>query len=266
MFSLRSRGPNRRFRVPRARAGLSRPGMGRARRGRDPRKRRARPRRGARSVAAGGNPGARRDEPARDGRRVGLGDGRARRKRDRLAGHPDRRRLPRADRDGDRRGGARADGPSHPDVFLGDEDSLDSRACSGGGPPRRRGAAADRHDGRLGHLEPDRRSGGRSARHRSDERVAHAPLRARHAAVGPLAPGAFRSLRAGAAADPPLDRRGAVRLDARGRPARGSRARLRRSRRPAVRPLRAGVLFPGGREEHLRDGVFPSPARRRGCP
>ena len=166
--------------------------------------------------------------------------------RDRLAGPPHRRALPRA------AGGADpgADRSRPRSVLLGDEARVaagaDRAACGG---------ARVRHRRQLARVEAHRRP---PSRHRRDERGADDAVRHRPARVGRRA---ARSLRRGsvAAAGGGGDvrrprRRGAVRRGAADREPR---------RRPAGRAVRAGVLRAARGEGDVRDRELRARQRRR---
>ena len=133
----------------------------------------------------------------------------------------------------------------------------------GGEVPRRLRPSPDRHHGLLGDLESDRRSPRRSPRDRSDERLAHPPLRARQSRMGPGTARPIRSAGGASGSDRALDRGGALRLDSARWTLRRADPGVRGSRRPAGGALRAGVFSRRRGEEHLRHRLLPPPAHRR---
>ena len=120
-------------------------------------------------------------QPARDRRHLGQGDRQADPQRHRLAGPPHRAALRKAEE-------ARAGEEIHAkdraaarSLFLRHQDRLAARQCEGRAQARRDGRAAGRHHRQLPDLAADRRQG---ARHRRDQRLAHAGLQHREEPTG----------------------------------------------------------------------------------
>ncbi len=246
---LRRAGPRGRARLSRVRPALPAARLGRARRRRDLG---GHARGGARGARRGRDrrPWADRDrhhQPARDGGCLGPPHRRAAAPRDRLAGPPHRGALRRAARRRSRAARARAHRARARPVLLGHQDRVAD-------PPRRRARRRRLRDDRL----VARPQAHRRARHRLLERLAHAAVRHRPAALGPRAVRAARRPGrepARAATERRRLRRdlGVRRLGAGGR----------HRRRPAGGALRAGLPRAGTRQEHLRHRQLR--AAERGC-
>ena len=125
--------------------------------------------------------GDRHHQPARDRRHLGQGDRQADPQRDRLAGPAHRGALPEAE---EARAGeeilAKDRAAARP-LFFRHQDRLAARQCERRAQARRTRRAAGRHHRQFPDLAADRRPG---ARHRCDQRLAHAGLQHRHQPMG----------------------------------------------------------------------------------
>ena len=173
---------------------------------------------------------------------------------DRLAGHPNRRSHCRA------RTAPRLHPPAHRtsarDLFFRREAAVDPRARrrrpSGSG--RRPGAV--RHDRHLDHLEPDRRTRTRAARHRCHQCQPHPTDEPAHAAMGRGPAGPVRHSSATAPRDPRLVLPAVLRRHTRPRTRRRCGSDHRQPGRSACGHGGSGLFRTRGGKEHLRHRQF----------
>ena len=173
--------------------------------------------------------------------------GQARAQRHRLAGHPYVRALPRT-----RRRGRAGPLPGHHrasagQLLLRSQGRLAAGQRTGAAQPGRAGRDRLRHHRLLADLESHRRYGRRRPCHRCDQRFAHHADESGDPGVGSVDPGRDECPGGGASGDPVVVRG----VRDRGRRARRGAGGLR-ARRSAGRGLRAGLLRPGYRQEHVR--------------
>ncbi len=198
-------------------------------------------------------------QPARDHADLGARLGPSAGAGHRLAGHPHRHR-----RGPPRRGtGGRGDPPPHRPsphlLFLRAQARRPARCrsrASGAGSAR---GDPVRHDRFVARLEPHRRGGGGTARHRRHQRLAYPAHGAHRRNVGRGAARPLRHPPRHAARDRPLQRRS--RPDPARRAGRGEALRL--DRRPAGGPPRPGLHPARPRQGDPRHRHLPPPQHRR---